>query len=125
MGNFAAATSATWMSTAGSTSWTEKNLIIASGYKVWPREVEDALYEHPAVREATVIGVKDEYRGESVKAFVSLKQEQTITGQELINHCREKLAAYKRPHAVTILNELPKNLSGKNLRIKLRDIDKL
>ena len=100
----------------------KKDLIIASGYKIWPREVEDVLYEHPAVREAAVIGVKDEYRGESVKAFVSLKQEQTVTEQELINHCRENLAAYKRPHTVTILSELPKNLSGKILRRKLRDM---
>ena len=100
----------------------KKDLIIASGYKVWPREVEDALYEHPAVREAAVIGVKDEYRGESVKAFVSLKQEETADEQELIHHCREKLAAYKRPHAVTFMNELPKNLSGKILRRKLRDM---
>ena len=99
-----------------------KDLIIASGYKVWPREVEDALYEHPAVREAAVIGVEDEYRGESVKAFVSLKSEQTATEQELIDHCRKKLAAYKRPHAIVLLSELPKNLSGKILRRKLRDL---
>ena len=100
----------------------KKDLIIASGYKVWPREVEDVLYVHPAVREAAVIGVKDEYRGESVKAFVSLKPQQAATGQELINHCRENLAAYKRPHSITILSELPKNLSGKILRRELRDL---
>lgn len=101
-----------------------KDLIIASGYKVWPREVEDALYEHPSVREAAVIGVADDYRGETVKAFISLKPGQTATEQELIDHCGQLLAAYKRPHAIDILDELPKNPSGKILRRELRDTNK-
>jgi long-chain acyl-CoA synthetase len=95
-----------------------KDMIIASGYKVWPREVEDVLYTHPAVREAAVIGVPDEYRGETVKAFVSLHA--AATPDELIAHCRERMAAYKYPRAVEIVDELPKSVSGKILRRELR-----
>ena len=98
-----------------------KDMIIASGFKVWPREVEDALYEHPAVREAAVIGVPDDYRGETVWGYVSLKAGTTATPDELVEHCRERLAAYKRPRIVHILDELPKTPTGKILRRELRD----
>lgn len=98
----------------------KKDLIIASGYKVWPREVEDTLYQHSAVREVAVVGVADEYRGESVKAFVSLKSSTHTNEKELIDFCRDKLAAYKRPSFVDILDELPKSPSGKILRRELR-----
>ena len=98
----------------------KKDLIITSGYKVWPREVEDVLYQHAVVREAAVIGVPDEYRGEAVKAFVSLKANAISTEEELINHCREQLAAYKRPGNIEILDDLPKSPSGKILRRELR-----
>jgi long-chain acyl-CoA synthetase len=97
----------------------KKDMINASGFKVWPREVEDVLYTHPAVREAAVIGVPDEYRGETVKAFVSLHAD--VTPDELIAHCRERMAAYKYPRAVEIVDELPKSVSGKILRRELRD----
>ncbi|MFG1817667.1 long-chain fatty acid--CoA ligase [Kribbella sp. NPDC049174] len=98
----------------------KKDLINASGYKVWPREVEDVLYEHPAVREAAVVGVPDEYRGETVKAFVSLKPETTATPEDLIAHCKERLAAYKYPRSVELIDELPKTVTGKVLRRELR-----
>jgi len=98
----------------------KKDLIIASGYKVWPRDVEDVLYGHPAVREAAVIGVPDDYRGETVKAFVSLKSGESAEPGALISHCAEHLAAYKRPSDVVIIDELPKNASGKILRRELR-----
>ena len=100
----------------------KKDLIVASGYKVWPREVEDALYQHPGVREAAVVGVPDQYRGETVKAFVALKRgcEGTVTGNDLIGFCRERLAAYKYPREVEIVDELPKTPSGKFLRRALR-----
>ena len=75
----------------------KKDMINASGYKVWPREVEDVLAEHPAVREAAVVGVPDEKRGETVKAFVSLKADANATPEELIAHCKERMAAYKYP----------------------------
>ena len=77
----------------------KKDMINASGYKVWPREVEDVLAEHPAVREAAVVGVPDEKRGETVKAFVSLKAGADVTPEELIAHCKERMAAYKYPRA--------------------------
>jgi long-chain acyl-CoA synthetase len=98
-----------------------KDMIIASGYKVWPREVEDALYEHPAVREAAVIGIPDEYRGETVRGYVSLEAGESVTPDELVEHCRERLAAYKRPRVVEILGELPKTPTGKILRRELRE----
>ncbi|HEY4095840.1 MAG TPA: AMP-binding protein, partial [Baekduia sp.] len=97
-----------------------KDLINASGFKVWPRDVEDALYEHPAVREVAVVGVPDEYRGETVKAYVSLKAGATAGEAELIAFARERLAAYKAPRAIAFVDELPKTASGKILRRELR-----
>lgn len=98
----------------------QKDQINAAGYKVWPREVEDVLYAHPAVREAAVVGVPDEYRGETVKAFITLKGERTVEESELIAFCRERMAAYKYPRQIEILDELPKTPSGKVLRRELR-----
>lgn len=99
----------------------KKDMINASGYKVWPREVEDVLYAHPAVREAAVVGIGDAYRGETVKAVVSLRAEQQADRDELIGWCRERLAAYKVPRLIDFVDELPKNASGKILRRVLRD----
>ena len=98
----------------------KKDLIIASGYKVWPREVEDVLYTHPAVRECAVVGVNDAYRGETVKAFVSLKAGMQATGEEIIEFCKDLMAAYKRPREIEIVDELPKTASGKIMRRELR-----
>ncbi|WP_414505762.1 AMP-binding protein [Streptomyces sp. NEAU-L66] len=98
----------------------KKDMINASGFKVWPREVEDVLYSHPAVREAAVVGVPDAYRGESVKAYVSLRPGASTEPAELAAYCKERLAAYKYPRAVEILAELPKTTSGKILRRELR-----
>ncbi|MCE0763033.1 AMP-binding protein [Pseudonocardia kujensis] len=98
----------------------KKDQINAGGYKIWPREVEDVLYEHPAVREAAVVGVPDEYRGETVKAFVSLKGGAAATPEEIIAFTRERMAAYKYPRQVEILDEIPKTVSGKVLRRELR-----
>jgi len=97
-----------------------KDLIIVSGYKVWPREVEDVLYTHPAVREAAVVGVPDTYRGEAVKAYVSLKPGAVAEPSDLTAYCREQMAAYKYPRLVEIVGELPKTASGKILRRALR-----
>ena len=96
-------------------------MINASGYKVWPREVEDVLYTHPAVREAAVVGIADEYRGETVKAVVSLQQGESVSPEELTAYCKERMAAYKYPRIVEIVDELPKTVSGKILRRELRD----
>jgi long-chain acyl-CoA synthetase len=95
-----------------------KDQINVSGFKVWPREVEDVLYAHPAVREVAVVGVPDAYRGEAVKAVVSLKAD--VTPEELVAFARERLAAHKYPRRVEIVDELPKTASGKILRRALR-----
>ncbi len=99
----------------------KKDMINASGYKVWPREVEDVLYAHAAVREAAVVGTGDAYRGETVKAVVSLREGATATAEQLATWCRERLAAYKVPRVIDFVDELPKNASGKILRRLLRD----
>jgi len=98
-----------------------KDQINVSGYKVWPREVEDVLYEHPAVREAAVVGQPDAYRGETVAAYVSLRQGQTVTPEELVAFARERLAAYKVPRIVQVIEDLPKTQTGKIRRNVLRD----
>ena len=101
----------------------KKDMIIASGFKVWPREVEDVLYQHPAVREAGVVGVPDAYRGETVVAYVALKSgfEGKVTPEELIDFCKQRMANYKYPRHIEILEELPKTPTGKFLRRELRD----
>jgi long-chain acyl-CoA synthetase len=98
----------------------KKDMINASGFKVWPREVEDVLYTHPAVREAAVVGVPDSYRGETVKAYISLRPGSDTDGDALATYCRGKLAVYKSPRVVEILPDLPKTASGKILRRELR-----
>ena len=104
----------------------KKDLIIASGYKVWPRDVEDVIYQHPAVRETAVIGIPDPYRGETVKAYVALKkgEEHSIKPEDIISFCKERLAAYKYPREVEIVSEIPKTLTGKILRRMLRHKEK-
>jgi long-chain acyl-CoA synthetase len=82
------------------------------------------LYEHPAVREAAVIGVPDEYRGETVKAFVSLRPGAETSPDELIAFCKERMAAYKYPRQVELVDEVPKTVTGKILRRELRDAEK-
>jgi long-chain acyl-CoA synthetase len=99
----------------------KKDMIIASGFKVWPREVEDVLYSHPAIREAAVVGIADAYRGETVKACVSLVSGASTSEDELIAFCRERLAGYKTPRVVVIMDDLPKTVSGKIQRVALRD----
>lgn len=99
----------------------KKDVIIASGFKIWPREVEDVLYAHPAIREAAVVGVPDEYRGETVKACVSLNQGHSVTPEELLAYCRERLAGYKQPRIVEIVAELPKTVTGKIQRNIVRE----
>jgi long-chain acyl-CoA synthetase len=91
----------------------KKEMVIVSGYNVFPREVEIVLYQHPAVREAGVIGVPDTYRGEIVKAFVALKPGAAATPDGLLDHCRANLAKYKIPAALEIVPDLPKTAVGK------------
>ncbi|HEY6508544.1 MAG TPA: AMP-binding protein, partial [Vicinamibacterales bacterium] len=93
-----------------------KDMIVASGFKVWPREVEEVLYLHPAVREAAVIGIADAYRGETIKAVISLKAGFEVTANEIKAFARERMAAYKYPRVVEIVEDLPKTTSGKIMR---------
>lgn len=97
----------------------KKDMIVASGFKVWPREVEDVLYAHPAIREAAVVGVPDDYRGQSVRAVVSLKPGASAAPGEIAEWCRNRMAAYKVPKDVVITDELPKSITGKVLRREL------
>lgn len=92
----------------------------ASGFKVRPREVEDVLRTHPAVREAAVVGAPDAYRGETVRACVSPRPEASVEPDELGVYCKERLAVYKYPRELVILTEPPKTASGKILRRELR-----
>jgi len=101
----------------------KKDLIVASGYKVWPRDVEDVIYQHPAVKETAVVGEPDPYRGETVKAFVALKEGMgdSVTPEEIISFCKARMAAYKYPRKVEFVAEIPKTLTGKFLRRTLRE----
>jgi long-chain acyl-CoA synthetase len=99
----------------------KKDMIVASGYNVYPREIEEVLFEHPDVAEAVAIGVADEYRGESVKAFVVKRSGASTTEEEVLAFCKERLAAYKTPKAVEFREELPKSAVGKLLRRVLVD----
>jgi long-chain acyl-CoA synthetase len=97
----------------------KKDMIICGGFNVYPRDIEEVLYKHPAVQEVGVIGVPDEYRGETVKAFVVLKEGMAATEQEIIDYCREHLAKYKVPAAVEFRPSLPMSAMGKVLRREL------
>ncbi|WP_104990702.1 long-chain fatty acid--CoA ligase [Deinococcus sp. NW-56] len=99
----------------------KKDLIIAGGFNIYPREVEEVLIAHPAVLEAAAVGVPDEYRGESVHAVVVLKPGQEATEADIIAHCRRELSAYKAPRSVEFRAELPKTAVGKVLRRQLAD----
>jgi long-chain acyl-CoA synthetase len=98
----------------------KKDMIIVSGLKVFPNEVEDVLFTHPAVMEAAAIGVAHPYRGEEVKAFVVLKKDAAATPEELMAFCRERLAKFKVPTQIEFTAALPKSAVGKVLRRELR-----
>jgi len=99
----------------------KKDMIIAGGFNIYPSEIEAVLFEHPKVKEAAVIGLPDEKRGETVKAFVVLKEGQSATAEEIIGFCRERMAAFKAPKTVEFKTDLPKSLIGKVLRRVLRE----
>ena len=99
----------------------KEEVILSGGYNVYPREVEEILYKHPAIREAAVIGVPNDYFGESVKAYVSLKPEMNAEPEEIIEFCRGYLARYKGPHQIKILDDLPKTGNGKISKRLIRE----
>ena len=94
----------------------KKDMIIAGGFNIYPRDVEEVLYENPRVKEAVVAGIPDPYRGETVKAYVVLKEGETATEEEIIEFCKGKMAKYKVPKMVEFRPELPKTMVGKVLR---------
>jgi long-chain acyl-CoA synthetase len=98
----------------------KKDMIIAGGYNIYPREVDEVLYEHPKIKEACTVGIPDPYRGETVKTFIVLKEGETLTEEEVQSFCKVKLAAYKRPKIVEFRESLPKSAVGKILRKTLR-----
>ena len=103
----------------------KKDVIIASGYNVYPREIEEVLYKHPEVVEAVAVGIPDEYRGETVKAFVVKESDSTVTEEELISYCKENLAPYKVPRLIEFRDELPKSAVGKLLRRVLAEEERM
>lgn len=98
----------------------KKDMVIAGGYNIYPREIDEVLYQHPKVAEGVAVGVSDAYRGETIKAYIVLKPGQTATEKEIVDFCRSKLAAYKTPKLVEFRDELPKSAVGKILRKILR-----
>ena len=99
----------------------KKDLIIAGGFNIYPREVDEVLYRHPKVAEAVTVGIPDAYRGETVKVFIVLKKGQEATAQDIINFCKDKLAPYKVPKFVEFRESIPKSAVGKILRKILRE----
>ncbi|KGR91380.1 long-chain fatty acid--CoA ligase [Ureibacillus massiliensis 4400831 = CIP 108448 = CCUG 49529] len=102
----------------------KKDMIIAGGFNIYPREVEEVLYEHEAIQECVVAGIPDPYRGETVKAYIVLREGKTVTEEELNKYCRQNLAAYKVPRFYEFRKELPKTAVGKILRRQLVDEEK-
>jgi long-chain acyl-CoA synthetase len=102
----------------------KKDMILAGGYNVYPREIEEVLFEHEDVAEAVAVGVPDEYRGETVKAFVVKKSGSEVTEEEILAFCKERLAPYKAPKSLEFRDELPKSTVGKLLRRVLADEEK-
>ncbi|HZW82453.1 MAG TPA: long-chain fatty acid--CoA ligase [Candidatus Deferrimicrobium sp.] len=102
----------------------KKDTIIAGGFNIYPREIEEVLYAHPQVLETAVIGVPDPYRGETVKAFIVLRPGQQVSKEEITAYCREKLASFKVPQYVDFCESLPKTTVGKILRKALKEMEK-
>ncbi len=98
-----------------------KDMIVSGGENVYPREIENVLFDHPAIADAAVIGVPDERWGETIKAVVVLREGQVASEDEIVAYCRGKLAGFKRPRSVDVVDVLPRNPSGKVLKKDLRE----
>jgi len=101
----------------------KKDMIIAGGYNIYPVELDGVLMDHPKILEACAIGIPHEYRGETVKAFIVTRKGETLTADEVSNHCKKNLAAYKVPKIIEFIDELPKSAVGKILRRKLKEME--
>ncbi|MCJ7806019.1 MAG: AMP-binding protein, partial [Clostridia bacterium] len=99
----------------------KKDMVIAGGFNIYPRDIEEVLYTHPKIMEAAVAGINDAYRGETLKAYIVLKAGETMTEKEVVEYCKINLAAYKIPKLVEFRAELPKTMIGKVLRRILRE----
>ncbi|HOW13184.1 MAG TPA: AMP-binding protein [Candidatus Pacearchaeota archaeon] len=97
------------------------DMINVRGEKVWPREIEEILESNPKIQEVAVVGVKDDYYGQAIKACVVLKEGMEASEKEIIDFCKDKLAPHKIPHMVEFFNELPKSIVGKILHYRLRE----
>ena len=102
----------------------KKDMICASGFNIYPKEVDEILFGHPKILEACCIGVPDEYRGETVKAYIVVQSGETLTEQEVIAYCKGKMTGYKVPAQVEFIDQLPKSAIGKIMRREVRDMDK-
>ena len=102
----------------------KKDMIVASGFNIFPQEIDEILFSHPKVLEACTIGIPDAYRGEAPKSFVVPKPGEQLSKEELSAFCKERLAAYKVPKNIEFMTELPKSAVGKILRKELREMDK-
>src|SRR5437773_11369073 len=98
-----------------------KDMINSAGFKIWPREVEEVLFEHPAIRECAVVGLPDAVKGEIPAVFVVLREGASLSTEEFDAYCRQRIAAYKVPRHVAFVDALPKNATGKILKRVLRD----
>jgi long-chain acyl-CoA synthetase len=99
----------------------KKDMIISGGENIYPREVEEVLYQHPCIREAAIIGIPDPYWVEKVHAVIALKPGENVTAEEIVNFCKSKIARYKAPKSVEFVDALPKNASGKILKREIRE----
>jgi acyl-CoA synthetase (AMP-forming)/AMP-acid ligase II len=99
----------------------KKDMIISGAENIYPAEIEEVLFTHPKILECAVIGVHDEEWGESVKAIVVCKQGESMTGEEVVEHCKQHLASYKKPKSVDFMDALPRNPAGKVLKTVLRE----
>ena len=101
----------------------KKDMIIAGGYNIYPLELDDVLFDHPKILEACCIGVPDSYRGETVKAFIVLREGESLSEEEVVQYCKDRMAPYKVPKVVEFIDELPKSAVGKILRRKLKEME--
>jgi long-chain acyl-CoA synthetase len=101
----------------------KKDIIIAGGFNIYPNEIDDILFAHPKIAEACAIGVSDQYRGETVKAYIVMQEGESLTAEEVQAYCRESLAPYKIPKIIEFIDELPKSGVGKILRRVLKEKD--
>ena len=99
-----------------------KDIIIKGGENISPRTIEEVLYKYPAVSEAAGIGIKDDVDGEDIKAFLTLKPEQTATAEEIMDYCKNNMKSFRVPKEIVIMDALPKNLVGKILKKELRKL---